>query len=112
MTVPDQRRIEQYHREGFLLVPEALAVRDVRRLQDRTELVTGLLRRGVIDGDFTGERDEIMWCRRLSATWLLHRAEYATTVYEDRYPDALAQLGIPLEAGTHTAAWRRGLTEA
>lgn len=86
-----------------------------RRMRERTELVTGLLRRGVIDGDLTGERGETLRCRRLPAAWLLHRAEYATAVnavYEDRYPGALAQLGIPLEAGTNPAAWRRWLAGA
>ncbi len=86
-----------------------------RRMRERTELVTGLLRRGVIDGELTGERGETPRCRRLPAAWLLHRAEYATAVnavYEDRYPGALAQLGIPLEAGTNAAAWRRWLAEA
>ncbi|MEV6621927.1 hypothetical protein AB0M83_06760 [Amycolatopsis sp. NPDC051106] len=86
-----------------------------RRIRERTELVTGLLRRGVIGGELTGDRGELLRCRRLPAAWLLHRAEYATAVnavYEDRYPGALAQLGIPLEAGTNPAAWRRWLTEA
>jgi hypothetical protein len=86
-----------------------------RRMRDRTELVTGLLRRGVIDGDLTGDRSQTLQCRRLPAAWLLHRAEYATAVnavYESCYPGALAQLGIPLEAGTNPAAWRRWLAEA
>ncbi|WP_410675496.1 hypothetical protein [Amycolatopsis sp. cmx-4-68] len=85
------------------------------RMRERTELVTGLLRRGVIDGDLTGERGETLRCRRLPAAWLLHRAEYATAVnavYEDRYPGALAQLGIPPEAGTNPSAWQRWLAEA
>ncbi|OXM61391.1 hypothetical protein [Amycolatopsis vastitatis] len=85
------------------------------RMRERTELVTGLLRRGVIDGELAGERGETLRCRRLPAAWLLHQAEYATAVnavYEDRYPGALAQLGIPLDAGTNPAAWRRWLAEA
>ncbi|MFK0244616.1 hypothetical protein ACIQUM_07950 [Amycolatopsis azurea] len=83
-----------------------------RRMRDRTELVTGLLRRGVIDGELTGDRGETLRVRRLPAAWLLHRAEYATAinaVYEERYPGALAQLGIPLEAGTDPVAWQRWL---
>jgi len=84
-------------------------------MRDRTELVTGLLFRGIIDGGRTGDRGETLRGRRLPALWLPQWAEYATAVnaiHEHRYPGALAQLGVPLEAGTNPAAWRRWLTEA
>ncbi|MEU3624815.1 hypothetical protein BS329_17890 [Amycolatopsis coloradensis] len=86
-----------------------------RRMRDRTELVIGLLRRGVIAGELTGDRGETLRFRRLPAAWLLHRAEYATAInaiYEKCYPGALAQLGIPLEAGTDPVAWRCWLAGA
>ncbi|HET6285800.1 MAG TPA: hypothetical protein VFG15_03485 [Amycolatopsis sp.] len=84
------------------------------RIRERIELITGLLRRGIIDGDLEGDtQDPVLRCRRVPAAWLLRSAEHATAVnvvYESRYPGALAQLSIPLVAGTDPAAWQAWLT--
>ena len=83
------------------------------RLHERTALVMGLLRRGLIDGELLDDGPQpTLHCRRLPAAWLLRAPIYATrinTVYESRYPGALAQLDIPLAVGTDPGAWSRWL---
>ncbi|WP_141630129.1 hypothetical protein [Saccharomonospora azurea] len=80
-----------------------------QRARKRQLLITGFIRRGIIDGDLTGDRDwPILRCRHLPAAWLLRAPQYAThvnAIYERCYPGALAQLGIPLAIGTDPAAW-------
>ncbi|MBP2329342.1 hypothetical protein JOF56_009727 [Kibdelosporangium banguiense] len=86
------------------------------RVAERTQLIAGLIRRRVIDGelvDAEGQRYPVLRCRYLPATWLLRTPTDATQVnaiYENRYPGALAQLGIPTEIGTDPTAWARWLT--
>ncbi|MDT7589883.1 MAG: hypothetical protein QOE32_7433 [Pseudonocardiales bacterium] len=82
------------------------------RRHERAVLLAGLIRRGIIDGELTDEPKPVLYCRRLPATWLLRAAHDTTrinTVYESRYPGALAQLGIPTAVGTDPDAWSRWL---
>lgn len=85
-----------------------------KRLNERKQLVAGLIRRGIIDGELTGpESNRVLRCRRLPAAWLLRAPRSTTTVntvYESRYPGALARLGIPAQIGTDPDAWAAWLS--
>ncbi|WP_157405119.1 hypothetical protein [Actinopolyspora halophila] len=89
-----------------------------QQFRRRRELVDGLLRRRVLDGELTvpddaDEDNPTLWCRRLPAPWLLREPTVATTinaVYERTYPGALQQLGIPTDVGTDPEEWSSWLT--
>lgn len=87
-----------------------------QRATERTALLEGLTRRGVVDADLHtdgGSRWPTLRCRWLPAPWLLRDPTTATTVnriYETRYPGALARLGIPVDVGCDPAAWTAWLT--
>jgi len=49
-------------------------------LNERATLITGLLRRGVIDGTLSGDgAHPVLHCRRLPAAWLLRGPRGAPT---------------------------------
>lgn len=83
------------------------------RLNERAKLLEGLIRRGIIDGELIADGSQLtLFCRSLPAAWLLRAPREATainTVYESRYPGALAQLGIPEGVGTDPVSWTRWL---
>lgn len=94
--------------------PEDRRLPHETREHDRTALIEGMIRRGIIDGELThDDHQTTLHCRKLPATWLLrapHRATTVNTIYESRYPAALEQLGIPTSIGTDPDAWVRWLT--
>jgi hypothetical protein len=82
-------------------------------------LLTGLIRRGIIDGELSVEERgdprycTTLHCRYLPAPWFVRNPQYTArvnAVYESRYPGALARLGIPTEVGTHPDKWIDWLT--
>lgn len=82
-----------------------------QRSRERELLITGLIRRGIIDGEITGDPLTLR-CRYLPASWLLCASQYAThvnAIYERCYPGALGKLGIPLAIGTDPAAWAQAV---
>jgi len=85
----------------------------------RMALLTGMIRRDIIHGEIVVDNpSRPRWpgrlrCRYLPAPWLLCNPQYTVrvnTTYESRYPGALAQLGIPIEVGTHSNKWIEWLT--
>lgn len=85
----------------------------------RVALLTGMIRRGIIAGEIIVDDPSrprystSLRCRYLPAPWLLrnpHHTVRVNTIYESRYPGALARLDIPIEIGTHTDKWIKWLT--
>jgi hypothetical protein len=85
----------------------------------RVSLLTGMIRRGIIDGEIVGDDPSRphystrLRCRYLPAPWLVRNPQHTVrvnTIYESRYPGALAQLGIPIKVGTRTDNWIEWLT--
>ncbi|KOV87575.1 hypothetical protein ADL03_06670 [Nocardia sp. NRRL S-836] len=90
--------------------------RSEKWVQQRQDLIEGLIRRGIVEGEFDDTPDlfnRTLTCTRLPAPWLIRAPELAVaanTYYEALYPGALAMLGIPAEVGTDAKAWARWLT--
>lgn len=88
-----------------------------QRSRNRAALITGLIQRGIIDGELHDPgsgRSPVLRCRAMPpAPWLVRSAECATTInaaYERAYPGALRHLSIPDGIGTDPDAWTDWLT--
>ncbi len=94
-----------------------------QRARIRHALIEGLIRRGIVEGEFVddGHSDDnpsllrrTLRCTRLPAPWLVRAPELAVAAnafYEKLYPGALAMLGIPTQVGIDASAWQAWLAD-